>query len=339
MKNEGRAKYSLVSQCCVFIIIFLACTSTAIPGDKKGDKEDGNTIVAKVNGKEIYMNQLTPEVEKALAKYKKYGMQDLPHDLRKRLRKEVLDNLITQELLYQVSQESTIPDIEEKINEKIKIMKDKYPSEKQFEASLKAKNLNINGLRESVRKSIYIDNYLEKKGINNPEVPETDIKKYYDEHKENFKIDESIRASHILIKAGEDATSEKKKQAQKKIEEIRQMIIEGKDFAGIAKEYSECDSAPKGGDLGYISRGYMPKEFDFNNVAFSLKKDELSNVVQTRFGYHIIKVVDKKSEGVIPFNETKAFIGKYLKEGLTRQKLASHIEGLKEKAKIEIFLN
>lgn len=335
MQKRNKVDYFILLLTCAFFSFCIAGTSTA--EEKKEVDDKGRKFVAKVNGVSIYEDQLTPYVDKALKKFKKHGMKQESPDFVKHQQKKALDEVINQELLYQASKDLTIPDIEEKINERIKEMKNRYPSEESFEASLKAKNITVNDLRESIRKSVYIDKYLESKGLRNPEVPEAEIKEYYEKNKGNFKREETIRASHILIKVDESAKPEEKEQARKKAEKIRKEIAEGKDFAEMAKELSGCDSASKGGDLGYIKRGYMTEEFD--KVAFALKKDELSDVVQTKFGYHIIKVADKKPEGIAPYEEVKDFIGKYLQQGIAQKKVASHIKELKEKAKIEIFLN
>ncbi len=322
----------------ILLTLCFAYPSTALSEDKKITEEKGRKIVAKVNGKEIYEDQLAPQVEKALRKFKKHGMQKDSPDLVKRLQKKALDEVIAGELLYQEGQKLAIPDIEDKINEKIKEMKKRYPSEESFEAGLKAKNITGNDLRVSIKRNIHIEKYLESKGLRNPEVPEAEIKEFYEKNKGNFKREETIRASQILIKADEAANPEEKEQAQKRAEKIRKEILEGKDFTEMAKKHSECEkSSSKEGDLGYIKRGYMPPEFD--KAAFALKKGELSDIVRTKFGYHIIKVVDTKPEGIAPYDEVKDFIGKYLKEGIAQKKLASHVEELKEKAKIEIFLN
>lgn len=337
MRKESKADYFFMLLPSIFLFLFIAGTSTATLEEKKEVDDKGKKIVAKVNDKSIYEDQLAPQVEKALRKFKKHGMQKDSPDLVKRLQKKALDDVINQELLYQASKDLTIPNIDEKINEKIKEMKSRYPSEESFDASLKAKNITINDLKESIKKSVYIDKYLESKGLRNPEVPEADIKEYYEKNKGSFKREETIMASHILIKVDEAANPEEKEQARKKAEKIRQEITNGKDFAEMAKEFSGCDSASKGGDLGYIKRGYMPEEFD--KGAFALKKDDISGVVQTKYGYHVIKVVDKKPEGIAPYDEVKDFIGKFLRDGLSKKKLDSHIEELKEKARIEILLN
>jgi peptidyl-prolyl cis-trans isomerase C len=87
-----------------------------------------------------------------------------------------------------------------------------------------------------------------------------------------------------LIAVGERAAAEEKERARQKAEQIRKEILEGKDFAKMAKEHSGCTSAPRGGDLGRIKKGYMPAEFE--KVAFALEKDAVSEVVETKFGFH-----------------------------------------------------
>ncbi len=108
-----------------------------------------------------------------------------------------------------------------------------------------------------------------------------------------FSKPEQVRASHILVKVAPQATREEKDAAREKIKEILEQAKAGKDFAALAKAYSECPSGEKGGDLGYFGRNEMVQPFE--DVAFTLPVGVVSDVVETRFGYHLIKVTDKKS--------------------------------------------
>ena len=130
------------------------------------------------------------------------------------------------------------------------------------------------------------------------------------------------------------AGAEQNEQALQKAEKIHGEILEGKDFAEMARKHSDCNSASGGGSLRYIKRGYMPAEFD--RVAFAMEKDAVSEVVKTKFGYHIIKVFDKKSAGVAPYEDVREFIKKHLQQQESKKKLEGHIGELKKKAKIEI---
>jgi peptidyl-prolyl cis-trans isomerase C len=322
------------------IMCFGGTAAAGFEAKKEGEVKE-KKIVAKVNGQPIYDDALTSEVEHALGKFRKFGMQKEkdPSGLIKDLQKQALEMMISQEVLYQASQKLTIPKpkLNEKIQEKLDAMKKKYDSNEEFEKSLKARNLTEKELKESIKKSVYLDEYLKGKGISDPEVPEKEIRKYYEDNKSSFQREEHIKASHILIKVDENAAPEKKEEARKKAEKILQEIKDGKDFEATAKKYSDCNSASGGGDLGYIKRGYMPEEFD--KVAFELEKNKVGGLVKTKYGYHIIKVFEKKPKGVAPYEDVKDFIAKFLKDGLSKQKLAALVGELREKAKVEILLN
>ncbi|MCP4669038.1 MAG: hypothetical protein GY849_22095, partial [Deltaproteobacteria bacterium] len=119
-------------------------------------------------------------------------------------------------------------------------------------------------------------------------VTDQEIEDYYEVNRDGFLEPKQVRARHILFKVGQDATDEKEKRAREMAKLVLEKAREGKDFAALAKEYSEGPSSVKGGDLGYFSQGKMDKSFE--DVAFALKKGEISDLVRTRFGYHIIKV-------------------------------------------------
>jgi peptidyl-prolyl cis-trans isomerase C len=312
--------------------------STAGSDIKNDSGEKSGEIVAKINGQPIYREQLAPYTEQELKKFRKFGMtRKVSPEVMKRMEKRVLDRVIAEELLNQESQQIKIDDIDKKVDEGILKLKIKYGGEKKFKGYLESKKLTEDGLRDNIRKRIYADKYLEEKGIRNPVIPEEEIKKYYEDTKSNYRRDEYIKVSHILIKAGENASQEEKEAARKKAGKVLEEIKGGKDFAAMAREYSEDGSAANGGGLDYIKRGYMPPEFD--SAAFAMSKGEVSKVVQTKFGFHIIKVFDKKPAGITPYDEVKDFIRKFLQEELSKKKLLSYMEELKAKAKIEVLIN
>ncbi|OGQ94988.1 MAG: hypothetical protein A2521_12790 [Deltaproteobacteria bacterium RIFOXYD12_FULL_57_12] len=298
--------------------------------DTPAVKEDGRVVVAKVNGKPIYEDQLNQQVEATLSKFKKYGKREPAPELLRQKREQVLSQLIDNALVYQASQALNVPDMDERIDKRLGEIR-KGPQASRLTGRSDAE------LRDSIRSQIFLDEYLEKNGIANPVVPEEDIKAYYDKNQASFTAKESVKVRHILVKAGEEAKPEEKEKAREKIDKARQMILGGKEFAVVAKEYSDCDSAAAGGDLGYVEKEFMPPEFD--KVAFSLESGKLSEIVQTKFGYHVLEVIERKPEGVVSYDENvKEFIKKFLQGNLKRQKLAAHIQELRGKAKIETFL-
>lgn len=308
---------------------------TALSAEKQSPPK-AKEIVARVNGQPIYQEQLKPEVERVLGRFRKYGMRKEDPDLVKRLQRRALDRVIGEELIDQESRKLTIEDIDEKVEQKLRALEGKHGKGERFEKYLKIRTLTMEDLRESFRASVYVDEYLKEQGISEPEISEDRIREAYERNPGSYSREETIKASHVLIAVDGNAATEQKQQARQKAEQIHKKIFEGKDFAEMARKHSDCNSASGGGSLRYIKRGYMPREFD--RVAFAVEKDAVSEVVETRFGYHIIKVLDKKPAGVIPYEEVKDFITKFLQQQESKKKLATHIAALRKKAKIEVLL-
>jgi peptidyl-prolyl cis-trans isomerase C len=313
-------------------------TTLAATGDEENrEAVKEKKVVAKVNGQPVYEDQLTEAVNKSMKKWKKYGMKQPTPALTYKFQSRALNEVIDEELIIQAAQKVTVTELDKRVEAKLQKMKRKYKTKEQFEDHLKRKNLTLEKLKANLAQQAHIDEYLKKQGITNPEIPEETIRAFYDSNPENYQRKETtIQVSHILIKIDQTAGPEEKEKAYLKAEEIRKEIIGGKDFAEMAKEYSQCNSASGGGSLRYIEKGYMPKEFD--EVAFSIEKDKISGIVETKFGYHIIKVTDKKPAGLAPYDEVRSLIKKYLQLDETKKRLAEHTAILKDKATIEIFL-
>ncbi len=140
--------------------------------------------------------------------------------------------------------------------------------------------------KKDILKSLAVE-----KLIADVKVSDEEAKAYYDANVNDFRVGESVKASHILV--------DNEEIGKKVLEELEN----GKPFNEVALAYSTCPSAQQGGDLGYFSRGRMVKEFE--DAAFQLKVGERSGLVKSQFGYHVILVTDKRDENVIPFEEVK----------------------------------
>ena len=202
----------------------------------------------------------------------------------------------------------------------------------QGKKHLQSKGLTEDGLRESLKARLAVDFYLMDQGILKPEIPEENIRSTYESSPKSYSREETVRVSHILIAVRE---AEEKEAARQKVDLLRRELLEGRDFAEMAVTHSQCNSASGGGDLGYLKRGYMPEGFDA--VAFTLKVNAVSRVVETKFGYHILKVADRKAAGVVPYGEVREFIEKFLQEKESKVKLAEHVAELRNKSKIEVL--
>ncbi|MDA8413463.1 MAG: peptidylprolyl isomerase [Desulfobacteraceae bacterium] len=314
-------------------LISVAAARAVISAPHSGAGE--NPIAAKVNDRPIYFSQLEPNITAALARYKKYGANNLSEETRKQIQKVELERQVAYELMAQAGERIIDGDVEQKVDESIKATHAADSKSEQSRTSL-ATDLKNAEYRKQVRQQIYVDRYLQKQGLKDLRVPDAEMRKYYEQNKASFKEAESVKVSHILIMLPKNPTSEEAAEARRKIERIRQEVLSGKDFAELATQFSACASAPSGGDLGYITHGYMPLEFD--KVAFTLKVGDISDIVRTRHGFHIIKVIDRKPERIQEFGEVKAFIEKFLLTKAQAKWIEGLAETLKREAKVEVYL-
>jgi parvulin-like peptidyl-prolyl isomerase len=159
------------------------------------------------------------------------------------------------------------------------------------------------------------------------------VEGYFRANPQVFWTADSVRARHIIIRASQNDTEEDIENKKRTLRDIRQRVLDGSSFAEMAKTYSEGPSAPAGGDLGYFSREEMVKPF--SDAAFSLKPGEVSDVVVTSFGYHIIQVVDKKPRRKLEFEEIKQSLKNQIAQNMVAQGLQNHLQMSRSVAIIE----
>jgi peptidyl-prolyl cis-trans isomerase D len=165
------------------------------------------------------------------------------------------------------------------------------------------------------------------------EVPPADIQAFYEQNKAQYTTEGRVRASHILLKTeGKDEAA-----VRARADELLKQARGGADFAALAKANSEDEgSAVNGGDLNYFGRGRMVPEFEA--AAFALKDGEISDLVKTPFGFHIIKMVEHRDARAVPLQEVKPQVEQFLKNQKTQEKTAAYVGKLKAKAKVQILI-
>jgi peptidyl-prolyl cis-trans isomerase C len=239
-------------------------------------------------------------------------------------------------VLFQESKKKGIEVKADAISDQLKGIKQKYPDEAQFAKLLKEMGLTESDVESQIKRGMAIQQLINTEVAEKVKISDEESKEYYDNHPEFFKKPEQVRASHILIKVDENASEAQKTEARKKIKEVQQKLQKGEDFETLAKTYSEGPSGPGGGNLGYFRRGQMVKPFE--DAAFSLKSGETSDIVETRFGYHLIKVFDKQPEKTMTYAEIKDQLNEHLKKQKLETEVDVYIDNLREGAKIEKFL-
>jgi len=252
------------------------------------------------------------------------------------IRSEILDNMIDQELLYQESQKQDIQVEPSEIQKQYAGILQRFPNEEAFSAALEQLQMSKDDVRSQIERKLAIDKLLQQKIADKIEVSDAEIRNYYESHPDQFEEPEQVKASHILIKVDDEADQAQKDQAFSKIEKIRGEVIDGKDFGEMARMHSEGPSGQRGGDLGFFPRGTMVKPFE--EAAFGLEVDEVSEVVETPFGYHIIKVHERKPSRRVGLEEAQPRIGERLRQQKMRGEIESYLENLEGSAEIKKFI-
>jgi peptidyl-prolyl cis-trans isomerase C len=314
-------------------LTFAADPETKAVAPKVETTVTGKEAVARVNGVAISAQELTRASKVMLSGQN--GM--LPSaDQQKEFEKQALQQLVSAELLYQAGQKLEIKDLDKQVDDKLAQGRAKFGNEEGFAKAMKELDMQEKDLRDYTRRDLIITNFIEKSIVPKVTVSEEDARKFYNENPDKFTKSEAVKASHILIGVDQKATAEEKKAAREKAEKLRKELAGGADFAALAKGSSTCPSSQQGGDLGYFGKGQMVPAFEV--AAFSLKPGEISEVVETQFGYHIIKLTDKKAAEKVEFKEARPRIEDYLKNQKVGAAVNDYLAEARKTAKIETLL-
>lgn len=335
--SRGRAvlKLTLSCQLLVFSLILsvLPLHSQDIPFQKESPKDAAKEIAAAVNGAPITSNLLEIRT-KQLSSVSSFHGRISDKELEE-IKNKALDELITEELVYQESKRMGIAIPENEIDKRLKEIKKAYPSEDAFNKALSANSLDPNSYKKLIERELSIKKVRERLFGKPIKLSDKEVKEYFDKNREKFREPEKIRLRQILIKVQAYASNEQWEKGREKAESILAELKAGKDFSKMAKELSDDPSKEKGGDMGFIHKGRL--ETYIEDVAFSMKVGEISDVIQTIYGFHIIKLEEKKEAHYNPYSKVKEKLKKDLEEVTTEDKKKDWIKGLKEKAEIKYY--
>jgi foldase protein PrsA len=257
-----------------------------------------NEAVATVNGTDISKDQLYDELVKAGGP-------------------ATLENIITQELIQQEAKAASITVTDADIDAEIALIKKSFGTDEQFNSALAQYNMTLESLKKDTKINLTIRKILEPK----TDVTAEEMQQFYDANKDQLGTPEQIQASHILVATKEEADA------------ILAELKQGGDFAAIATAKSlDPGSKDKGGDLGFFGKGQMYPEFE--EAAFALKINEISSIVQTEKGFHIIKKTAEKAAVVPTFEEKKEEIKKQLVATEVNELSEAWMSEIRTKAKI-----
>jgi parvulin-like peptidyl-prolyl isomerase len=183
-----------------------------------------------------------------------------------------------------------------------------------------------------IREMDLVRSLIEQKISPSIQISDEDVALFYADHPEMFENDAQVHARHIITAAGADADADTVAKARAKAEAARKRALAGEDFAELARELSEGPSAPKGGDLGFFSRDQMVPAFA--DAAFALEPGQISEVVRSGFGFHVIKVEEKRPAGTLPLDEVSDHLHSLLEQQRTGEEVGKMVEALADTATI-----
>jgi peptidyl-prolyl cis-trans isomerase C len=288
-------------------------------------------VLAKVNGEDVKKSDFD-----MLIRDMELGQGPIPAERRDEILRATLDRLITYTLLSQEARSRKVVATDTEVDERLKQMQQQFPNEEAFKKALTERNMTLDRLRSDTRNDLVISKMMDAEVSTTPGASDAEAKEFYEKNPDKFKQPEQVRASHILIRVDENADAAAKQKALAKIQALLKRAKAGEDFAALAKQNSQDGSAAQGGDLNYFGRGQMVPAFD--EAAFKLKPGEISDVVTTQFGYHIIKVTDHKDASTVPLEQVSDRVKQFLSGQKKQEKADQFITGLKEKSKIEVLV-
>lgn len=343
MRYNLRVLLQAISASLVFIfaaVLVHAEEGTAIAdrstsgSNKSATSNQGK--VASVNGVAISQERFDSAMSPYQLQIDALGEGMVTAEKLTEIKTTVLENLIYNELLYQESQKIGIKVEEKEINEAYDSRKAQFSSETEFLETLNLYKFTAAEFKDQIRWGLSIQYFINKQFT----VSDEEAKQFYNDNPDEFLEPAQAKVSHIMIMVDSSADQAKKEAAKKQLEEALKRLKAGEDFAALAKEVSEdIDTKENGGDLDYFYKGQMvqymgDKVQAFEDASFALKPGEISDIVETGYGYHIIKLIDKKDPTKISFDISKEDIMSYLQNN----KVNKYVTELRAKAKVEIFL-
>jgi len=290
-------------------------------------------VIARVNGEAINKG----EFEKAVKSIEQRAGGPVPADQRDRIYRAVLEQMVGYKLLIQETKTRHVEVPDAEIETRIGQIRQQFPNEDAFKQVLAQQNLTVEQLKDDARQDMAVSKLLDGEIAGKVTVKPEDVQAFYTQNPQHFKQAEKVHASHILIQVPKDADAATKAQARAKIDDLLKQAREGKDFGELAKQNSQDPgSGPNGGDLGFFEPGQMVGPF--NDAAFAQQPGTIGDVVETAFGFHIIKVIEKQPAGLVPLDQAKEQIQEFLEGQGREQQTAAFVNALKAKGKVEIFI-
>jgi parvulin-like peptidyl-prolyl isomerase len=292
-------------------------------------------LVARVNGTGISQQRLERGFEEDLRQRKINLLQIRNPQRMKDMRREVLDNLIEQELFWQEAQKAGMVATAEEVDAAYKATAAKFKSEESFEPRIRAEGFTPDTYRELVKRQVSASNYiggvLEKAAL----VSDEEVHRFYKDNPEKFHRPEQVVVRHIMLKVAKQAGEAERAKVRARMEDILKQARAGGDFEQLARKYSEAPTKQWGGEMDPFARGQVAKPLE--DAAFALAPGEISDVLSLPEGYQILKLERRSDEITVSEDASRERVRSYLQQVKAKQVLAKETERLRGAGKVEIL--
>ena len=320
----------------MFSLMLLVYVSFIAVPAHAGGPVDNSSAAALVNGAVISRDDFQREFDRV---WRQKGTKEKLADESKRaeLRREALENLISRELLFQESRKRNVKLVQADIDREFEQLKRQFANESQFTETMARLKLSEAVIREQMAHGLAIRVLVNEVIGSKITVSDDEIRAYFERHKDTFTQPSQVHLNHILVAVDPAWNGEQKKAAADKMAKLRERLAGGEDFARLAAQHSDDNqSKEQGGDIGWFSPGQLVPALE--GRVDTLKDGEVSPVIEDRFGFHIIKVVERKAAVTPPLDELKGKIRGMVKQEKGLKQLQPFIRKLRDGAKVEIRL-
>lgn len=309
-------------------VLLLVICALLLPGALGCSKKSGQTasgsdkaVVVTVNGESVNGESFKRELKHMKRKFHLEKPGDFNPEQLLWLKTNALNQIIQEMLFRQAAAKNDVQVSREEFEQTMQQLKRDY-QEDSFQRYLDIESITLEEWQNKLKNNLLIKNLINKMVNSKVSISESELKEYFDKRSEEFQKKEQIHALHIMLETEEEARN------------ILKQIASGKkDFSQLAKEYSLGPEGARGGDLGYFEMGHMPEEFD---DVFKLNVNEVSGIINTPYGYHIFKAIDKKPGQKMSFEESKKLIHGKLLQARQEKAFQEWVRKLKDEATIEI---
>ena len=312
----------------IIALALVAIAATGFAQESPAPSANINPAVLKVNDDLVYASEISMVMQNIASQM---GGRDKVQD-QQQLVQMATQRVVEQKLLSQEALRNGIQPNDLRVAQMVQAMEQQAGGREAMDASLAEMGSNYEQVTEMIREMDLVRSLIEQKISPSIQVSDEEVASFYAGNPEMFKNDAQVHARHIIFAAGEDADAGTVATAEAKAEKARERAVAGEDFAELAREVSEGPSAPTGGDLGFFTREQMVPAFA--DAAFALEPGQISGVVRSPFGFHVIKVEEKRPAGTLPLDEVSDDLRSQLVQQKTGQEVGKMVEALADTATI-----